>query len=340
MKTLKVAVVGCGLFGENHLRAYAEYPRAECVALFDVNRKRATEMARKYKVEAAASLDDLARDRSIQAVSIATPDFAHAEAALALLEAGKHLLIEKPLTTSTAEARQIIAAAKKAKRTVMVDFHNRWNPPFLAIQQRVRSGEMGRPVMAYARLSNPITVPCGMLAWPGQSGPHWFLMPHTVDIVRWLTGCPRALRVHAVGSKGILQRRGADTYDAIQALIEFESCFATIETCWILPKSWPSLIDLHVSLVGSRSTAQAYCTSQGVQIATPTKFQTPFLTGLLDAHGRPLGFVLLPMFHFVDCILDGKQPIATAEDGLATTQIIEAAVRSIEEKRTVEIEEV
>lgn len=340
MKVLRTAIVGCGLFGEIHVKAYTDYARAECVKVFDLNADRAKEVAETYGFEVAGSLDDIAGDESIEAVSIATPDFAHTETALALLEAGKHLLIEKPIATSTDEARQIIAAAKEADRTVMVDFHNRWNPAFLAIKERVEAGEVGEPVMAYARLSNPLSIPFGMLSWSAKSGPQWFLMPHTVDIVRWLAGCPKALRVTAHGSKGVLRERGADTWDAIQALVQFESCFATIETCWILPETWPNLIDFRVSLVGTQSTCQMVATHQGLTISTPEQFLTPFTAGLADAHGRPLGFMVMPIKHFVDCILDGQTPLATAADGLAATQIIEAAILSIEEGRTVEIDEV
>jgi predicted dehydrogenase len=340
MKVLKTAVVGCGLFGENHVKAYAGHPRARCVAVFDLNRKRADEIAKRYKLKAAGSLDEIARDRSIHAVSIATPDFAHTEAALALLAAGKHLLIEKPITTSTAEARQILAAARKARRTVMVDFHNRWNPPFLALKQRIDAGELGKPVMGYIRLSNPITIPFGMLAWPGKSGPHWFLFPHIVDLIRWLIGGQKAVSVHAVARRELLKRRGCDTYDAIQATVTFEDCFATFETCWILPKSWPTLVDFQMNLVGSKSTAQINCTEQGLRFAGEKQFQTPFTMGLADAHGRLAGFVPMPIWHFVDCLLSRRRPIVTAEDGLAATQIIEAMIRSIEEKRTVEVAEV
>ncbi len=340
MKHLKTAVVGCGLFGENHVKAYATYHRSRCVAVFDLNAARAKEVARKYGVKAARSLDEIAGDKAIKAVSIATPDFAHTEPALALLAAGKHLLIEKPLTTSAAEARAIVAAARKARRTVMVDFHNRWNPPFLALKQRIDAGELGTPVMGYVRLSNPHTIPFGMLSWAGKSGPHWFLLPHVVDLVRWLIGKQKALRVTAHARREILKRRGADTYDAIQATVAFEDCFVTFETCWILPKSWPTLIDFQMSLVGSKSTAQINCTEQGLRVAGPRRFETPFTGGLLDAFGVPEGFVVMPIYHFVDCLLDGREPVVTAEDGLATTQIIEAMVRSIEERRTVSIQEV
>lgn len=340
MKLLNTAVVGCGLFGENHVRAYAQHPRAHCAAIYDLNYNRAKEVAKKYGAKAVRTLDAIAGDKSIRAVSIATPDFAHAETALALLAAGKHLLIEKPLTTSTAEARQIVAAAKKARRTVMVDFHNRWNPPFLALKQRIEAGELGKPVMGYIRLSNPHTIPFGMLAWAGKSGPQWFLLPHAVDLMRWLIGGQKAVCVTAHARREILKRRGADTYDAIQATVAFEDCFITFETCWILPKSWPTLIDFQMSLVGSRSAAQVNCTEQGLRVAGTERFETPFTAGLLDAFGVPQGFVVMPIYHFVDCLLAGRPPVVSAEDGLATTQIIEAMVRSIEERRTVEIGEV
>jgi len=340
MKVLKTAVVGCGLFGEIHLKGYAECGRAECVAVYDLNRTRAKEMAKRYKTKVARSLDQIARDKSIKAVSIATPDFAHTKIALALLEAGKHLLIEKPLTTSADEARQIIRAAKKARRTVMVDFHNRWNPPFVVLKGRIDQGELGRPVMGYIRMANRLDVPFGMLSWAGKSGPHWFLFPHAIDIIRWLIGGQKALRVHAVGQKKILQRRGCDAYDAIQATVTFEDCFVTFETAWVLPKSWPNVIDFRFNLVGSKSTAQVNCTDQGLHIGHAKRFDTPFVTGAIEAYGHTGGWMIMPMAHFVDCVLDGKKPTVTAEDGLAATQIIQAIERSIEEQRIVEIDEV
>ena len=322
------------------MKAYAECARSQCVAVFDLNRTRAREVAKAYGLEAAGSLEDIAKDKSIKAVSIATPDFAHTDTALALLEAGKHLLIEKPLTTSTDEARQIIKAARKAKRTVMVDFHNHWNPPFLALKQRIDAGELGKPVMGYIRMSNPLSIPFGMLSWAAKSGPQWFLFPHAVDLIRWLIGKQKALTVTAHARRQILKSRGTDTYDAIQATVEFEDCFVTFETAWILPNSWTGLIDFQFNLVGSKSCAQINCTDQGFHLATPKKFERPFNSALLESHGHPQGFVVMPIYHFVDCILDGKQPSVTAEDGLAATQIIEAIERSIEQKRTVEVDEI
>ena len=114
----------------------------------------------------------------------------------------------------------------------------------------------------------------------------------------------------------------------------------TFETAWILPNSWTGLIDFTFNLVGSKSCAQINCTDQSFHLATPKKFERPFSAGLLESQGHPQGFVVMPVYHFVDCILDGKTPATPAEDGLAATQIIEAIERSIEDKRTVEVDEV
>ena len=80
-----------------------------------------------------------------------------------MIEAGKHVLIEKPLTTDVAEAREIVAAAERRGVKLMVDFQLRWHPNYMGAKAAMESGELGRPVMGYARLSDTIHVPTEML---------------------------------------------------------------------------------------------------------------------------------------------------------------------------------
>ena len=88
----------------------------------------------------------------------------------------------------------------------MVDFHARWHPLFMGARGYVERGELGAPVMAYARLSDTIHVPTEMLSWSGHSGPEWFLFPHTMDIVRWLFE-REPVEVYAKGYRGVLDGR-------------------------------------------------------------------------------------------------------------------------------------
>jgi predicted dehydrogenase len=325
---VRTAVIGVGLFGENHAAAYAEYHKSRLVCVCDVRADRAREVASRWKCDYTTDLHEIARSSEIDAVSVATPDFAHLEPCLAVLNSGKHLLVEKPLATSTAEAKQILEAARSRNLKLMVDFHNRWNPPFVAAKQEIDAGNVGQPLMAYARLSNPLSVPTEMLSWSAQSGPHWFLLPHVVDLIRWMFA-QEAVEVYGIGRKGILQSRGIDTWDAIQMLVKFENAFATFETAWILPNSLPSVIDFKVNIVGSTGKISAVIDEGGLEVAS-SSFKYPFFSAVREVHQKHVGFVFEPIQHFVDCVAEDRSPTVTGEDGLAATAIIEAGIKSIE----------
>ncbi|MGQ9523983.1 MAG: Gfo/Idh/MocA family protein [Armatimonadota bacterium] len=324
---LRTAVIGVGLFGENHARAYADYHRSQLVCVCDVRADRAREVAAQFGCDYTEDYRQVTESGEIDAVSIATPDFAHLEPCLAALSAGKHVLVEKPLATSTDEAVRIVEAARSSGVKLMVDFHNRWNPPFVAAKEAIDAGRIGEPVMGYARLANPLSVPLRMLSWSSQSGPEWFLLPHILDLMRWLLG-REATRVFAVGRRGILESKGIQVWDAIQAVVEFGSAFVTFETAWILPDSLPSVIDFKVNVVGETGKLSAVLDEAGLEIASDS-FTYPFFSASRLSHGRNEGFIYEPIRHFVDCVLDDQNPAVTGEDGLAATAIVEAVLTSL-----------
>src|SRR6185503_6589129 len=106
MKKLRVGVVGVGHIGSNHARLYAEIPSAEFAAVFDIDPARAAAISRKYGVKAAGSIWEFGD--MVDAASVATPTTSHYDVARALLQSGKHLLIEKPITESTRQASELV----------------------------------------------------------------------------------------------------------------------------------------------------------------------------------------------------------------------------------------
>ncbi len=219
----------------------------------------------------------------------------------------------------------------------MVDFQNRWNPLFIQAKQTIAQGDIGKPVMGYARLSNPLSVPLKMVPWASKSGPEWFLFPHIIDLMRWLID-KEPKEVYATGRKGILKEKGINVYDAIQALVRFEDeSFVTFETSWILPDSWPSLVDFKLMLLGSEGRIGIEGDHQGIDIATD-RLNWPFILGLQHAHGKSFGYFKEPIIHFVDSLYKDKEPMCSGEDGLIATRVIEAIVRSIQEKKVIKIE--
>lgn len=123
---LRVGVVGCGAFGRQHVRVYAGLPGARLAGVYDANLERARALAAEFATRAFSSLPALLDE--IDAASVAVPTSAHAQTAIALLAAGKHVLVEKPLAATLAEADQILAAAAAARRILQVGHLERFNP--------------------------------------------------------------------------------------------------------------------------------------------------------------------------------------------------------------------
>jgi len=332
---LGAAVIGAGTFGEIHARAYAECPQCELLYICDREPDVAQRMAEAYQVIGTSSTDEIMSDGRVSVVSIATPDFAHFEPVMQAIAAGKHILCEKPLATSLQEARHIFLAAEQSKVNLMVDFHNRFNPACVEVKRRLQN--LGPLVHGSICLNNNISVPTSMLSWASQSGPQWFLMPHVVDLARWYTDA-EPVAVTGAMREGTLKERGINAPDVFQAVLEFENCNIFVESSWVLPASWPSLIEFEAKLNCTNGRAGFSLHNQGVEVYHEgLKF--PFLAGKYETHNQSTGFFELPIRHFIQCILQNEPPETDCRDGLMVTMIIEAIVKSAHEKRRVELAE-
>src|SRR5262245_303211 len=129
-ETVKIGIIGAGLWGTNHALALTTYPRSTVLLICDRDEGRARTLAERFGCAWTTSLDQLASS-DVDAVTIATPDHLHAEPTLAMLRANKHVLVEKPLATSVSEARAMSEAAEASGLKLMVDCHARWHPLFM-----------------------------------------------------------------------------------------------------------------------------------------------------------------------------------------------------------------
>jgi predicted dehydrogenase len=131
-KRIRVAVVGAGEFGRNHVRVYRELEAAQLVGIFDLSSERAASVASEFQTQVLQSLHDL-RGR-VDAVSVAVPTVAHAEVGCQLLEMGLDVLVEKPMAVSLGEADALIHSAKKNRRILQVGHVERFNPAVVAVE--------------------------------------------------------------------------------------------------------------------------------------------------------------------------------------------------------------
>jgi predicted dehydrogenase len=325
-------VVGAGLFGRRHAQAYALHRDAELLAVCDVRRERAEAVAAEFGGTPYERVDEMLRHPGLAAVSVATPDHAHREVAVAAAAAGKHLLVEKPLATTVQDAGAIIDAARRHRVTLMVDFHNRWNPPFCAARDAIGVGQLGRVRYVYMRLSNAITVPTEMLAWAGRSSAVWFLGSHCLDLLRWLLDA-EVTRVSAVAGRGVLEQRGITADDYVVATLEFSNgAHAVLEHVWILPAGSPTVKDFKTEIIGEQGTiyidtshSESLVIARSGAMTYPDLFAAPVVAGRVD------GFVQKSIWHFVECVRDGHEPAVTGKDGLRVTEAGVAILRAAHE---------
>ena len=334
-KRVRVGVVGVGIWGRMHIRAYLQHPSAELVAVCDLDGKRAARVAKEFGIPKHFSSVEELLNENLEGLSIATPDRAHAAIAVQAARRGVHLLVEKPLATSLADCRRMIAAAQAAKVHLMVDWHNRWNPPVYHAWHSIRDGELGEVRYIYYRLSDTIYVPTKMLPWSGKSSVLLFLGSHALDTTCWLMG-QRPVRIFCRRQEGVLKKMGIPTADLYVTSLDFaDGAMAVIENCWVLPQSAPALIDHRCEIIGTKGVIYLDLTHQAAvakytektpagfpHASYPDMFVTP------EVHGRQMGFSVESMYHFVECIRDGKTPLTSGEDGLLNIRLILAAEES------------
>ncbi len=337
--TIGIGLVGAGMWGETHALVYSRHPKATVVAVADADPARAEGLARKYGAKRwYGRIDALVEDPEVDAIAVATPDFAHRDPIVLAARFGKSVLVEKPLATTADDLDAIERAVKSSGIKVMVDFHNRWNPPIALARESIERGELGEIVSAYYRLSDTLYVPTEMLSWARYSSPLWFLGPHIVDTVCWLIG-DEVARVYAVSRSKVLVKRGIDCPDIYQAILEFRGgAIASIETSWIVPNSHPNINDHKASVIGTKGMIALDLSNNSTIVRfTEHDVENPDFLVMPVIHGEPAGFAYQSIRHFVDRLADGRPFLASFEDGIKVSRILLAIAESAESGKPVDL---
>jgi predicted dehydrogenase len=155
----------------------------EVTALADVSEKNLTEAAAELQVPSTYSnCQDMLEKEQLDAIYVATPDLYHRAPVIDSLEAGCHVIVEKPMTTKQEDAEEIYRVVAQTGKKFQVNFNHRWLSPYHKIKAMIDDGDLGEPIIGYARKNNPILVPTSMLAsWAKDSSPAWFMSSHDID---------------------------------------------------------------------------------------------------------------------------------------------------------------
>jgi predicted dehydrogenase len=330
---VRVAIVGAGVRGRLFARALGDQSDVLVTGFAEPNGVTATAVHEETGLPVFASHRELFEQTAPDAAIIATPDFAHRDAAVDAAERGLHILLEKPVATNLADARAIEEAITRAGVQCMVGFENRWNPHCVRAHEAVEQGNLGRVISQSATLSNSYYVPTRMLPWAARSSPAWFLMPHTVDLMLWLSGRTPAT-VTATGHRGVLAARGVDTWDVVHALITFDDgTTANATSAWILPDSSPAIVDFTFSVLGDAGSVKADLSNQGL-VQADTAWHSLWPVGG-DVNGELIGAPVWMARNFARALRDGTPVGPTIRDGVRVTEVICAIEESLARRETV-----
>ncbi len=326
MEKIKVGVIGVGHLGALHAKMFSEISSAELVGIFDANHERACNIAKEFGTRAANSLAELLP--SVQAVSIATPTSSHFEVARAAIEAGLHVFIEKPITTTPEEAQALIDLAIEKKVKIQVGHIERFNPALLALEKYH---------------IEPMFIESHRLAQFNPRGTDVAvvldLMIHDIDIIASLVRSPVA-KIEANGI-GVV----TESIDIANARIQFTNgCVANLTASRISQKKMRKMRlfqrDAYISIDFSDGIAEVFRLVDEEEVDAPNTMKL----GNIDAGFRkrkivfeqpeikdinPLKFELET---FLRVIESKEEPVVTAQDGKRALEMAHAIMERIGEQ--------
>lgn len=241
MKKYRIGVVGGGAIAQAcHIPGYAAAPNCELVAIADPEKKclkMVREKGFKFKNEYSDYKEMLAKEK-LDIVSVCVPNKFHAEVAIAAMNAGADLLLEKPIAMNMKEAEAISKTAGKLKRRVMMGFSHRFNELNIAAKKAVDEGKIGKPYMIRVRFAHTGPI-------PGWAKTDWFYKPelagggalmdmavHAFDIIQWLI----SPNVESVYAQVATLRKDIPVDDNVVAVVEFKGkCMGYVECGWTSP---------------------------------------------------------------------------------------------------------
>ena len=350
--SIGVAVVGAGSIAEFHLSGYRSNADAELLWVCDEDGARAHARAEQFGALAAtSSLQDVLEDPSVSAVSVCTRNDSHAAIAVAALEAGKSVLIEKPMTRTVAEAQRVVDAERASPGIVQVGYVRRWSPNAQTLKRFVDAGRLGTPYYAKASCLRRAGNPGGWFADRAVSGggPLIDLGVHFLDLAWWLMGSPQPTAVsgftfdrlgNRANIEGLTRWRSADYDPEKNSVEDLAGGLVRFQGGAVMA------LELSYSLHGREGiSVQLYGDAGGAELEPALHITTEDLDTILDVTPviDSLGFDLDVAFQaeidgFLVAATGAGPSVAPATHGLALAQMIETLYRSAEVGRELPVE--
>lgn len=343
MGKLKVGIIGTGSISNEHIQAYLKNPDVELYAFCDINPEQLKKMSEKYGVTRTyTNMNDLLALPEIDAVSVCTWNSAHAPCTIAALNAGKHVICEKPMATSAKEAEQMKAAAEKNGKLLMIGFVRRYGNDCKILQDFMATDYFGELYYAKATYLRRNGNPGGWFGDKSRSagGPLIDLGVHVIDLTRYLMGNPKPVSVYGATFQKLFNRSNikeekgyhsvsagendiCDVEDLASAMIRYENgAVLSIEASFSL------------NIKKDEGKIELFGTKGGAKLDPELEMYTEINDYMADVNLTvPTALSFDGLFqneinHFVDCVQNGTKCQSPAEDGIEIMKILDAVYES------------
>jgi predicted dehydrogenase len=322
---MKIGILGSGFMGGTHARAFAKIPGVSVAAVSSRHIEKAEKLAMEVGARATTEDGSIIEDPSIDAISNTLPTHLHAQATIAALRAGKHVLLEKPFALTAADCDGMIAAAAETGRTLMVAHVLRFWGEYVSLVDFVGAGKLGTPISAVATRLSQMPAWADWFANPAWSGGAVLdLCVHDFDAVNWLLGPPRS-----VYARGRELKPGL--WNDVHAIVDYGHANAVVDGSEFMPQGYPFTAALKVLCEGG--VVEFMFRAGGVSVemgggASLTVHEAgksyALIAGPGDAYDNQAAY-------FVDCVRNGVNPtLGTPEQARLAVATADAARRSLE----------
>lgn len=338
---MRIAVIGCGSIARHrHLPEYHANSHAEIVAVCDVVQDRAEELGSMYDAMAYTDYEDMLEREEIDAVSVCTPNYLHAPISIAALNAGKHVLCEKPMATSSKEAEDMIEAAKNARKWLMIAHNQRFVPAHQKAQEMIANGDIGKIYSFRTAFGHG-----GPEGWSADGADSWFfkkeeafigamgdLGVHKTDLMRFILGEDFTSIAAFIETSAKDHSTVDDT--AVCVLRTGTGIIGTLAASW----SYSAAEDNSTIIYGEKATLRLEDDPvHNLIMQYPNGDQVKYELGGIQKNeiGKQTNSGVINSF--IDSLRENTEPVIPGEEGKKSLEVILAAMEANETKRIVEI---
>jgi predicted dehydrogenase len=318
---LNVGVIGLGFFGSRHARVYKDHPAAELIGVADIDPARVAETVGVTGADGFADYRKLLALPELQAVSICLPDRLHEDAAIAAAQAGKAILLEKPLAHTAESASRIVAAVERSGAGLMVGHILRFDARYVQVFHAATPQNLGQPIHLRAKRNGIRSVARRLGA---SSSILFYMGVHDVDAMQWI-GRSKITKVYAQ------KREVLDTgnEDALYAVLNFENgAIGSLDYSWAWPDGLMNGFRSAFEVVGTRSAAALDVSDQGLSFVTDAGTTGGDTHLWPEINGRIAGGLADEIGHFVTATLAGTPYLQHYREAFDAIPVLDALAES------------